>query len=137
MAEMEQNGWPLVRSLMLHYWNDPLARQVDDQFLLGSELLVAPILSEKSDTRNVYLPKGVWKNIFTGERFDYTAGGGHLTGAVGKVGSPLVFVLEGGENYYYLSQIVHEYRYAPEVAPKSRINNGTWVKRLIESIFHF
>jgi hypothetical protein len=137
MIEMEQNGWPLVRSLMLHYWNDPLARKVDDQFLLGSELLVAPILSEKSDTRNVYLPKGVWKNIFTGERFDYTAGGGHLKGAVGKVGSPLVFALEGGENYYYLGQIVEEYRPEPAVAAGTGINNGTWVTRLVEMISHF
>ena len=36
-------GWPVVRHLMLHYPEDPKAHQVDDQFLLGSEILVAPI----------------------------------------------------------------------------------------------
>ena len=57
-------GWPLVRHLMLHYPDDAESWKVDDEFLLGSEILVAPI-KNKCFTwpacpydKSTYLPPG-------------------------------------------------------------------------------
>ena len=48
---------------------DPFDKQVlevDDEFCVGDELLVAPILSSNGREREVYLPKGVWKDGIDG-----------------------------------------------------------------------
>ena len=57
----------LVRPLVERWTDDPRARAIDDEFLFGDDLLVAPVLDDAT-TRTVYLPKGVWTNELTGER---------------------------------------------------------------------
>ena len=46
MAEAWAAGTPMARPLLLHYPDDAAARAVSDQFLLGSELLVAPVFAK-------------------------------------------------------------------------------------------
>jgi alpha-D-xyloside xylohydrolase len=59
-----EKGLPLLRSLLIEYPDDPVAWMIEDQYLLGTDLLVAPLMiNEKS--RMVYLPKGKWINYFT------------------------------------------------------------------------
>jgi alpha-glucosidase (family GH31 glycosyl hydrolase) len=53
-----------------------VAADVDDQYLLGDRLLVAPVLEQGARTRRVYLPPGTWVHPFTGET---TEGGRFLT----------------------------------------------------------
>ncbi len=71
-AEAWEKGWPVVRHLLFHYPDEEKAWQVHDQFLLGSEILVAPILSKCSgwpdcvDYRAVELPPGEWVHLWTG-----------------------------------------------------------------------
>lgn len=57
----------LVRPLVERWPDDLRSRSVDDEFLFGDDLLVAPILDDVS-SRTVYLPEGVWTNELTGER---------------------------------------------------------------------
>lgn len=68
------DGTPPVRHLALAYPDDPAAVAIDDEYLYGPDLLVAPITSGVSQpgpaTRSVYLPAGGWTNVFTGESFD-------------------------------------------------------------------
>ncbi len=52
---------PLVRPLFWEFPDDPAAYGIGDQFLLGEELLVAPVLSEGATQRRVYLPAGRWR----------------------------------------------------------------------------
>ena len=59
-VEHRQTGAPLMRPLAWHYPEDQTARQLDDQFMLGADLLVAPILHRGKTRRPVYLPKGRW-----------------------------------------------------------------------------
>lgn len=59
-------GPPLARPLDFDYPDDPYARAADDQFMLGPDLLVAPIL-QPGGQRNVYLPPGDWVDCWTGE----------------------------------------------------------------------
>ena len=66
--ECSQTGLPIMRPLVLAYQSDPRTAVLDDQFLLGSDLLVAPVLEPGVSGRRVYLPAGVWVDFRTGER---------------------------------------------------------------------
>jgi alpha-glucosidase len=61
-------GLPLVRPLLVAHPEDPVAWGVDDQYLLGTDLLVAPVLEAGARRRRVYLPDGDWYAFGTGER---------------------------------------------------------------------
>ncbi len=63
-----KTGLPLVRHLALNYWKDKKVWNIEDEFMLGNKLLVAPIL-DNSNHRNIYLPEGKWKNLWTGEEY--------------------------------------------------------------------
>jgi hypothetical protein len=63
-AEAVEDGAPMWRPLI---WEFPEAKDIDDEFLLGHDFLVAPILSE-SDERLVYLPAGEWQDAWTHRR---------------------------------------------------------------------
>lgn len=67
-VEAHRHGTPIMRPLFWHYQNDPVAVATSDQFLLGPDLLVAPILRQGAVARSVYLPRGVWFNFRTGAR---------------------------------------------------------------------
>jgi alpha-glucosidase len=66
MAESTLTGLPAMRPLMLEYPDDPQTWGVDDAFMFGSDLLIAPVLHEAIRTREVYLPKGAWYDFWTG-----------------------------------------------------------------------
>jgi alpha-D-xyloside xylohydrolase len=55
---------PMVRALVLEFQDDPNTFTLDDQYLFGESLLIAPILSERN-TRRVYLPEGLWTDFWT------------------------------------------------------------------------
>jgi alpha-glucosidase (family GH31 glycosyl hydrolase) len=61
-AERQYNatGMPLMRQLMLVYPGDPRAATRDDEYLLGPDLLVAPVIQAGARTRSLYLPPGRW-----------------------------------------------------------------------------
>ncbi|MER3603438.1 MAG: hypothetical protein C4298_06550 [Thermus sp.] len=65
--EAARTGLPLLRPLFLHWPEDPLAESVHDQALLGEALLLAPALRPGQTHRLVYLPEGLWHQVFTGE----------------------------------------------------------------------
>jgi alpha-glucosidase len=67
-VEASRSGAPIMRPLLWHYQDDSTAAAVDDQFMLGADLLVAPILRQGATARSVYLPRGEWFNFWTGER---------------------------------------------------------------------
>lgn len=60
-------GVPLARPLVVDHHDDPTTWHVSDQWLLGDDLLVAPVANPDGD-RRVYLPEGEWVHWFTGER---------------------------------------------------------------------
>jgi alpha-glucosidase (family GH31 glycosyl hydrolase) len=59
-------GLPIVRPLYLEYPNDSVAYARADEYLFGSEFLVAPIVDSTGE-RDVYLPSGMWSEYFSGE----------------------------------------------------------------------
>ncbi|MFO1459816.1 MAG: glycoside hydrolase family 31 protein [Verrucomicrobiota bacterium] len=90
-AEARDHGTPIMRPLLWHYQNDPVAVTCGDQFLLGRDLLVAPILRQGARARSVYLPNDVWYDFWTGERH---VGGAHIVAAAPLETIPL-FVRAG------------------------------------------
>lgn len=65
--EAFDTGIPLMRAMMLEYPNDPQAMAAEAQFLLGKELLVAPVVEKGAETKHLYLPEGVWIDFNDGK----------------------------------------------------------------------
>jgi alpha-D-xyloside xylohydrolase len=65
-VEAARTGAPMMRALCVDYPDDPVAWQADLQYLLGRDLLVAPMIAPEG-TRQVYLPRGTWVDYWTGE----------------------------------------------------------------------
>lgn len=62
--EARDKGYPPIRPVTFQFPKDPNGPSVNDQFLLGDEVLVAPVLSASAD-RAVYLPMGLWTDLRT------------------------------------------------------------------------
>lgn len=60
-------GRPMLRPLVYYWPEDEAVLDCEDEFLLGHDLLVAPLLNEGVRGRSVYLPRGQWRDLFTGE----------------------------------------------------------------------
>jgi len=56
----------MMRAMALEFPNDREAVAVEDQFMLGPDVLIAPILEPGATERRVYLPKGEWADLWTG-----------------------------------------------------------------------
>jgi alpha-glucosidase len=69
MQQASETGVPALRPLFLEFPDDEQAAAIDDEFLFGSDLLVAPVLWEGAETRDVYLPAGDWFDYWTGRRY--------------------------------------------------------------------
>lgn len=67
MKEAHEDGTPIMRTLFYEFPEDDKTWEVDNTYMLGDEILVAPIMNYKDRSRKVYLPKGhTWENIFNG-----------------------------------------------------------------------
>lgn len=64
-----ENGYPMLRPLFFEFPNDPTSWLVEDEYMFGSDLLVAPLFSNAT-TRKVYLPPGAWVDYFSGKTCD-------------------------------------------------------------------
>ena len=64
-----ESGYPMVRALIFHHPEDRQCWHIDDEYYFGSEFLVCPVMNSENK-RDIYLPKGLWVNFFTGERLE-------------------------------------------------------------------
>lgn len=65
--QVTYNGFPVLRAMLLQCPDDKVVWHIDDQYFLGDDFLVAPVMNA-FNKRDVYLPEGQWVNFFTGER---------------------------------------------------------------------
>lgn len=61
-----EKGLPLLRHLVIDFQNDPTVYHIEDQFMCGRYLLVAPLLTQ-NNSRKVYLPEGLWYDFWDGQ----------------------------------------------------------------------
>ncbi len=66
--EEERTGAPIMRPLVFHYEKDETAKVCNDEFMLGSRILAAPVVNPGMRKRMVYLPEGVWYDYWTQEK---------------------------------------------------------------------
>lgn len=70
MDEGSTDGSPFTRSLMLHFEHDKRTHRIDNQFMLGENIMMAPMFKAGESTRDIYLPgPAEWKQLWTGEVF--------------------------------------------------------------------
>ncbi|HET9526359.1 MAG TPA: glycoside hydrolase family 31 protein [Pyrinomonadaceae bacterium] len=69
LEEAHRTGVPLFRPLLLNYQNDSNTYNLDDQFMIGDDLLVAPITKPDLTRRMVYLPFGTWYDYWTNKKY--------------------------------------------------------------------
>ena len=105
LEEAHRTGVPPFRPLLLNYQDDPSTYNLDDQFMVGNDLLVAPIVKPDVTRRLVYLPAGSWYDYWTNKKY---AGGTMISvdapldvvpmfvraGAIIPVGPPLNYIGE-------------------------------------------
>jgi alpha-D-xyloside xylohydrolase len=88
--DSSDHGLPMLRALFVEYPNDPGSWLVDDEYLFGTDLLVAPLMHENETRRDVYLPPGNW--------IDYQSGKSYSSGwqaiEAGKI--PIVLLVREG-----------------------------------------
>ncbi|HSE23581.1 MAG TPA: TIM-barrel domain-containing protein [Pyrinomonadaceae bacterium] len=63
------HGYPMLRTLFFEYPNDQTSWMIDDEYMFGSSLLVAPLM-ESNNTRKVYLPPGNWIDYQTNKAYE-------------------------------------------------------------------
>ena len=63
-------GYPVVRPLLFEFEDDEETYDIDDEFMLGGWLLVAPVLREGARSREVYLPRGRWYDFWSDEVYE-------------------------------------------------------------------
>ena len=88
--EYRSTGKPPVRALVLDWPDDPKVRQIDDQFMFGNSVLVAPMFAGQK-SRPVYLPAGDWYDFWTHRKI----AGGMAIAVTNEVGKIPLFV-QGG-----------------------------------------
>lgn len=61
-----KTGLPIMRPLVLNYENDPQVYNLNDEYMVGEDILAAPVVQEGQTKRAVYLPKGKWIDFWNG-----------------------------------------------------------------------
>jgi alpha-D-xyloside xylohydrolase len=84
-----EKGLPMVRALLVEFPDDPGAWLVEDEYMFGSQMLVAPLL-ESGTSRICYLPEGKWIDYQSGQIYN----GGYQTIKTGKI--PCVILVRDG-----------------------------------------
>lgn len=86
--EAGRRGLPLQRPLVLHFEDDPAIWSIQDAYLFGPDMLVAPVLAAGVDRRDVILPQGArWRHLWSGEAFE----GGQTVSIPAVLGYPPAF----------------------------------------------
>lgn len=95
MREAHEKGTPVVRPMFLHFPHDKNVLEITDQFMLGENILVAPMFSvdpHGMDTRDVYLPgPASWTCLWTGMVSKITVKGWWLLDYKAPIGQIPVF----------------------------------------------
>lgn len=86
VRENSESGLPVQRPLFVHYENDPKTYDIQTEYLLGRDLLVAPVYLSGKEEWEVYLPEDAWIHLWTGKEYGK---GSHV--AETKMGFPAVF----------------------------------------------
>ncbi|KAK4404759.1 Alpha-glucosidase 2, partial [Sesamum angolense] len=98
VKEASEKGLPVCRHLFLHYPEDEYVHRLTyEQFLVGTEILVVPVLDKGKEVVKVYFPEGercAWKHIWTGKLHSKQ---GSESWVEAPIGYPAIFVKDGSK----------------------------------------
>ncbi len=100
VRENAEKGTPVMRPVFYHY-NEKWAFTETTEYLLGRDMLVAPVYKEKASERTVILPKDKWIHLFSGKEY---GGGTHQIEA--PIGHPPVFIRKEAETEQWYKEIL-------------------------------
>ncbi len=93
--EAAETGLPVQRPLFLHHEDDRRTYEIQDAYLYGDELLIAPVWQAGQNERTLYLPMGAeWVHVWSGATHD----GGQEVTVAAPLGQPPVFFRKDAEN---------------------------------------
>ncbi|PKL06673.1 MAG: alpha-glucosidase [Spirochaetae bacterium HGW-Spirochaetae-9] len=92
-AENAERGIPMMRPMFLEFSDDKTLCDIDSQYMLGPDILVAPVMVEGADSRPVRLPPGGWVDFWSGDSVKAGGAAGNLV-VDAPLGAPPVFVRE-------------------------------------------
>ncbi len=98
--ENVKNGTPVMRPLFYHY-DEARAYTESLEYLLGEDMLVAPVIDKGAVEKNVYLPEDEWVHLYSGKEFK----GGVITVAA-PIGQPPVFVRKNSNRFDELMSVI-------------------------------
>src|SRR3712207_2475892 len=96
VEEAAETGLPVVRHPFIHYPKDPEVYALEYQFMVGADFMVAPVLDPGEDTVEVYLPRGRWVHLWTGEEYGSSEGSVYES-VRAPIGEPAVFYKEDSD----------------------------------------
>jgi alpha-glucosidase len=96
VEEAAGTGLPVVRHPFIHYPHDPEVYGLEYQFMVGPDLMVAPVLDPGEEEVEVYLPAGRWVHLWSGKEYGSAERGVYET-VPAPIGEPAVFYEEGSE----------------------------------------
>lgn len=88
--ECTEKGLPMLRALFVEFPEDPGTWKVEDEYMFGSQILVAPLLESGITGRTVYLPQGKWIDYQTSKVYE----GGWHTIEAGSL--PIIMLVRDG-----------------------------------------
>lgn len=97
MKEAHEKGTPVIRPLFYDFPKDNQCWEVEDAYMFGPDVLVAPILYEKQTSRQVYLPEGQWKNLWNKTVYE----GGRTVVCEAPIDEIPVFIRNGKLDYLF------------------------------------
>jgi alpha-glucosidase (family GH31 glycosyl hydrolase) len=96
VKEASETGLPVVRHPFVHYPDDPEVLGLEYQFMVGSDLMVAPVLDPGEEIVEVYLPAGRWVHLWSGRKYGSLDKGVYET-VNAPVGEPAVFYKDSSD----------------------------------------
>lgn len=101
-AEAAKKGFPLLRTLFFEYPEEQIAWDIEDEYLFGSKILVAPLFEANQHIREVYLPQGEWVDFFSKETYH---GGRYVS--VGMTELPIIILVKQGSRIPFVQTANH------------------------------
>lgn len=101
MKLTETEGTPIMRPMFFEFYEDEVCYTLEDQYMFGGDILFAPITAQGQTEREVYLPKGSWRDVNTKELID----GGRWVKCHADIDRFIAFVKDGSEVFGAFEEI--------------------------------
>jgi alpha-glucosidase len=106
MADAAEHGYPLIRHTLLGTPDDPTAYGLNEQFMIGDDIVVAPVVDQGKTTVDAWLPPGEWLLAWSGASFGYADAGQRVT-LPAPIGQPPILYRRGSADGATLMTRLH------------------------------